>query len=68
MVGKGIEKGQTKYQQFQHDWGMIKNWYNNFIKNDQRYTQWINWFDGKFPQHKNISNVKKIDFLIFIFN
>lgn len=48
--------------------GMIKNWYNNFIKNDQRYTQWINWFDGKFPQHKNISNVKKIDFLIFIFN
>lgn len=66
--GKALKKEQTKYQQFQHDWGMIKDWYDNFIKNDQRYTQWITWFDGKFPQHKNISDVKKIDFLIFIFN
>lgn len=66
--GKALKKGQTKYQQFQHDWKMIKDWYDNFIKNDPRYKQWISWFDSKFPQHKNISNVKKIDFIIFIFN
>lgn len=65
---KALKNGQTKLQQIQHDWEIINDWYNNLIKNDPRGKQWIAWFDNKFPQYKGISDVKKIDFLIFIFN
>lgn len=65
---KALKNGQTKLQQIQHDWKIINDWYDNLIKNDPRGKQWVAWFDNKFPQYKGISDVKKIDFLIFIFN
>lgn len=41
-------------------------WYDNFIQTDPRYESWVRWFDTTFPQYSAISNVKKIDFVLFL--
>lgn len=53
--------------QILHDWQLLKEWYRDFMKT-QRCHEWIEWFDSNFPEYAYISSVKKIDFIIFIFN
>ena len=48
-------------------WKELCNWYSEFMISD-RGKQWINWFNTNFPLHKDISDVKKIDFIIFATN
>lgn len=50
-----------------NDWEIICNWYNKFLASaDGR--NWINWFDTNFPDYKSISDIKKIDSIIFATN
>ena len=51
-------------QDIKHDWNELKLWYDNILSS-KRGEEWIKWFDTNFPNYKNISNIKKIDFIIF---
>ena len=61
---RGASKGLTERQKIEHDWNELNNWYNNFISSS-RGIEWINWFDLNFSNYVSISNLKKIDFIIF---
>ena len=65
--GTSMPKGTSKREQIKHDWETLCNWYKSFLAS-ARGIQWINWFDENFPNHKDISDVKKIDFIIFATN
>lgn len=47
-----------------HDWEALNEWYSDFLT-DPRGKDWVAWFDICFPCFTNISNVKKVDFIIF---
>ena len=53
-----------KKEQIRHDWEILCNWYQNFLTSE-RGKQWVEWFDINFSAYTHISNVKKIDFIIF---
>lgn len=55
------ESGEKKIQ---HDWKALRDWYCNFLKSPEG-EDWINWFNTNFPTYTNISDVKKVDFIIF---
>lgn len=57
-------KGKSEREKIEHDWNELNNWYENFLVSS-RGMEWIEWFDLNFPTFKSISNVKKIDFIIF---
>lgn len=59
-----IPRGKTDIEKIEHDWIVINKWYENTL-NSKRGKEWILWFDANFPTHTNISDVKKIDFIIF---
>lgn len=54
----------SKIDKIKHNWEELKNWYNSFILTNE-CDEWIKWFDNNFPNYQHISNVKKIDFIIF---
>lgn len=58
-------KGTTVRDKIVHDWDELNKWYDDFINKNPRGKQRIDWFDINFPSYKSISNVKKIDFIIF---
>ena len=60
----GVQKNITEQEKIRHDWENLCNWYTGIL-GSPRGKSWINWFDNNFPNHKNISDVKKIDFIIF---
>jgi len=64
MYGNLAPKNTTKINKIKHDWENLCSWYNEFL-DSQRGKTWVAWFDSNFPYYKNISNVKKIDFIIF---
>ena len=43
------------------------NCYDAFIKT-KTAADWIKWFDSNFPTYVSISDIKKIDFIIFTFS
>ncbi len=61
---KDLKISEDKQGQIEHDWKLLNDWYKNFQKSDEG-KDWIDWFDNEFPDYKDISNVKKIDFIIF---
>lgn len=65
--GKGAPRGTTEIEKIKHDWNELNNWYYDF-ENSIEGKQWIEWFDKNFYEYKNISNIKKIDFIIFAVN
>ena len=67
MSGLPAPRGTPERTKIEHDWMMLCEWYDAFLLSP-RGNQWINWFDLNFPNHKYISNVKKIDFIIFATN
>ena len=56
-----------KKEQIRHDWEMLCDWYREFLSSD-RGRRWVEWFDDNFSTYKHISDVKKIDFIIFATN
>lgn len=64
---KGASSKLNEADIISHDWETLLEWYDTFIKSE-RGKSWIEWFDDVFPEGKNISAVKKIDFIIFATN
>ena len=58
------KKDLSKIDTIKNDWKILNEWYNDFLKTDEA-KEWIDWFDKEFPKGKNISNIKKIDTIIF---
>ena len=54
----------SKLEKISHNWEMLNDWYSSFLPS-ARGISWINWFDANFPLYAHISNIKKIDFIIF---
>lgn len=48
----------------EHDWRALCDWYRAFLKSPKG-EEWISWFNIHFPAYTNISDVKKVDFIIF---
>lgn len=63
----GAPRGTTDEKKILHDWDILRKWYCKLLS-DPRGAQWIAWFDSSFPDFTNISNVKKIDFIIYATN
>ena len=63
----GAKRGTTEEKKIEHDWDLLREWYADFLESE-RGKEWIDWFDDNFPTYKNISPVKKIDFIIFATN
>ena len=58
----------SKRAMIAHDWDLLVDWYNRFLPTP-RARSWISWFDTTFPRAAHlISDVKKIDFIIFACN
>ena len=67
MYGNSAPRGTIEIEKIKHDWQELCKWYLSF-QESVRCKKWIEWFDINFPEFKNISNVKKIDFIIFATN
>ena len=67
MYGNSAPRGTIEIEKIKHDWQELCKWYLSF-QESVRGKKWIEWFDINFPEFKNISNVKKIDFIIFATN
>lgn len=64
MYGSPAPKGTSELDKIKHDWINLYEWYSQFLSSS-RGKDWVDWFDNNFPAYKSISNVKKIDFVIF---
>lgn len=51
----------------EYDWETLTQWYEDFLTSN-RAEEWIAWFDENFESFSKISDVKKIDFIIFATN
>lgn len=54
-------------EKIKHDWVELCNWYTKFLSSSEG-KKWIEWFDSNFPSYTSISDVKKVDFIIFATN
>lgn len=64
-MNKGhIASSFSEIEKIKHDWDLLCNWYSLFLSS-QRGEEWVCWFNNNFPEYKSISDVKKIDFIIF---
>ena len=60
----GRKAFKTTEEKIKNDWTLLCTWYRDFIKTTEG-KDWIAWFDVNFPSFQSISDVKKIDFIIF---
>lgn len=67
MYGKSAPSKISEIEKIEHDWKNLCKWYLDFIASD-RGKRWIQWFDSNFPDFIKISDVKKIDFIIYATN
>ena len=58
IYGKGEQRKQTVLRA----WSNLNDWYKDIEK---KKAKWITWFDKEFPEYKDITPVKKVDFIIF---
>lgn len=64
MFGNAAPRGTSDEDKIRHDWKNLCEWYSEFLLSE-RCAEWVEWFDSNFPNYKNISKTKKIDFIIF---
>ena len=62
--GVRLPRGVSELEKIKHDWDILCDWYEEFLRSE-RGKQWVEWFNISFPNYINISNVKKVDFIIF---
>lgn len=62
--GTGAPRGTSEIDKIKHDWQQLNDWYDQMLHSD-RGKEWIAWFDDTFPKDVGISDVKKIDWIIF---
>ena len=67
MSGSSAPRGTSEFDKIKHDWQELCNWYSMFLSSP-RGEEWIKWFDANFPTYTSISDVKKVDFIIFAVN
>lgn len=67
VSGSSAPRRTSEFDKIKHDWLELCNWYSMFLKSS-RGLRWVEWFDTNFPAYKSISDVKKIDFIIFATN
>lgn len=58
------ESGKKTLAGIEADWKMLNKWYSEFLETDEA-KKWIDWFDKEFPKGKGMSDIKKIDSIIF---
>lgn len=58
------ESGDKTLDKINDDWKMLNTWYNEFLRTDEA-KNWIDWFDKEFPEGKGMTDIKKIDSIIF---
>lgn len=58
------DKRKKKIDKINNNWKELNKWYDEFFESG-RAKEWLDWFDDNFPEGKSISDVKKIDFIIF---
>lgn len=63
----GARRGTREVEKITHDWDELCKWYDRLLHSSQG-EKWINWFDDNFQDFAGISNVKKVDFIIFATN
>ena len=63
----GAKRGTPERTKIEHDWKELCNWYDTFIQSP-RGKEWIDWFNDNFPEYRRISDIKKVDFIIFATN
>lgn len=61
---RGNSRGLCEKEKIKHDWNLLNEWYNIFLTSSEG-KKWVQWFDDNFPTYAKISNVKKVDFIIF---
>ena len=66
-TGSSAPRGISEREKIKHDWAALCNWYAEFLPSS-RGKQWIEWFNASFPTYKHISDIKKVDFIIFATN
>ena len=66
-TGSSAPRGISEREKIKHDWAAPCNWYAEFLPSP-RGKQWIAWFNASFPTYKHISDIKKVDFIIFATN
>ena len=59
------KKGEEKVKETIRLYGDIVSWYENLISNTEEKNRYIENFDLAFPQFRGISDVKKIDFILW---
>lgn len=64
ITGSAAPRGTSEREKIAHDWAELCAWYAGFLPS-ARGKQWIEWFDTNFPAYRHISDVKKVDFIIF---
>lgn len=57
--------GEDKVNETIYLYAKIVSWYDDVISNTETKTQYIEAFDKEFPQFSDISDVKKIDFILW---
>lgn len=62
-----IPRGTTEFEKIKHDWAALRKWYDSFLPS-ARGKEWIAWFDLNYPAFASISDIKKVDFIIFATN
>jgi coproporphyrinogen III oxidase len=67
VTGSSAPRGTAEREKIKHDWTELCNWYTMFLPSP-RGKQWMDWFDSNFPTYRHISDVKKVDFIIFATN
>jgi len=54
----------SKIDKITNNWKRLNDWYRSFLPSS-RGQSWIQWFDSNYPDYAHISDIKKIDFIIF---
>lgn len=63
----GAPRGTSEKDKIEHDWNLLCDWYKKIL-HSERGNEWIKWFNENFPAFEGISDIKKIDFIIFATN
>ena len=59
------KRGQQKLEETIELYDVIVQWYSDLKANKASYNEYITSFDSRFPDYSSISDIKKIDFILW---